>query len=78
MVVSLGSGVVQHGGRATAGGQVPWWVWVLLVWSALAVVLGVVLGRMLRTAEQRESGRGREADGRASEDPEDEQRPQAL
>jgi hypothetical protein len=29
---------------------VPWWVWGLLVWSLLSVVLGLVLGRLLRGA----------------------------
>jgi hypothetical protein len=38
-------------------------MWVLLAWSALAVVLGVVLGRMLRGADRRERGHDREADG---------------
>lgn len=57
----LGSSAVQYGGRATAGGHVPWWGWVLLVgWSAVAVVMGIVLGRVIRTAEQREVGRRRE------------------
>ncbi len=34
----------------------PWWVWVLLGWSLLAVGLGVVLGRALQTAERLEHG----------------------
>ncbi len=38
-----------HGGRV-AGGRVPWWVWGLLVWSLVAVVLGLLLGRLLRGA----------------------------
>ncbi len=59
----LGSGVVLHGGRATAGGRVPWWMWGLLVWSLVAVVLGVVLGRVLRAADRRERGQRRGADG---------------
>ncbi len=32
----------------------PWWVWALVVWGALAPLLGVVLGRAIRTAEWRE------------------------
>lgn len=34
----------------------PWWTWVLLVWSVLAPVLGVVLGRVIRAADRRETG----------------------
>jgi hypothetical protein len=50
-------------------------VWVLLAWSVLAVLLGVVLGRALRTAEQRENRRGREARGQEPGEPEAEERP---
>ncbi len=32
----------------------PWWMCALLVWVALALLLGVVLGRVIRTAERRE------------------------
>ncbi|SNS89963.1 hypothetical protein SAMN04488107_4230 [Geodermatophilus saharensis] len=48
----------------------PWWGWALLAWGALALALGLVLGRVIRTAEQRERGRGRA-------DEEDEERPRA-
>ncbi len=44
-----------------------WWVWALLVWGVLALALGVVIGRAIRTAERREIGRDRA-------DEEDEQR----
>ena len=55
----LGMGDAHHGGRATAGGEVPWWLWVLLVWGALAVVVGILIGLAIRTAERREFGEGR-------------------
>jgi hypothetical protein len=32
-------------------------VWVLVVWSGSAVVLGATLGRVIRTAEHHELGR---------------------
>ncbi len=35
----------------------PWWVWALLVWGALALALGVVIGRAIRMADARELGR---------------------
>ncbi len=66
----VGSRVGQHGGRTTAGGDVPWWVWTLLGWGVLALVLGLVLGSVIHTAERRELGRDREPE-------EDEQRPRA-
>ncbi|WP_158544902.1 hypothetical protein [Blastococcus sp. TF02-09] len=31
-----------------------WWAWLLLGWSLLACVLAVVLGRALRTSEDRD------------------------
>jgi len=43
-------------GRWTTGGAVSWWVWVLLAWGVLAVGVGVVVGRGIRTAERRELG----------------------
>ncbi|PRY48129.1 hypothetical protein LY71_11015 [Geodermatophilus tzadiensis] len=39
-----------------------WWIWLLLMWSALALVLGVVLGGVIRTADRREVGANRGAD----------------
>lgn len=35
----------------------PWWVWALVVWGVLALALGIVVGRAIRTAERRELGR---------------------
>jgi flagellar biosynthesis/type III secretory pathway M-ring protein FliF/YscJ len=61
---------MQHGGRTTAGGDVPWWVWALVVWGVLALALGIVIGRAIRTAERRERAR-------EHADEEDEQRPRA-
>jgi flagellar biosynthesis/type III secretory pathway M-ring protein FliF/YscJ len=49
---------------------VPWWVWALVVWGVLALALGVVVGRAIRTAERRELGR-------EDTDEEDEKRPRA-
>ena len=48
----------------------PWWVWALVVWGVLALALGVVLGRAIRTAERREIGRDRVPE-------QDEERPRA-
>ena len=36
-----------------------WWGWLLLAWLAVAVVLAVVLGRAIRTAERHELGTDR-------------------
>ena len=54
---------MQHGVGATAGGHVPWWIWSLLVWSALALFLAVVLGGVIRTADRYEAGADRESHG---------------
>ncbi len=48
--------VGQHGGRSAAGGDVPWWVWVLVVWSALALALGLALGAVIRAVDRRGTG----------------------
>ncbi len=61
---------MRHGGRTTAGGDVLWWVWALVVWSVVALASGVVIGRAIRTAERRERGR-------EDADEEDEKRPRA-
>jgi hypothetical protein len=45
-------------------------VWALVVWGVLALALGIVIGRAIRTAERRERGR-------EHADEEDEQRPRA-
>ena len=62
---------MRHGGRAMAGGRMPWWVWALLVWSVIAVPLGLVLGALLRAAEWRQSGRGCEPGVGVPEEPEE-------
>jgi hypothetical protein len=35
---------------------VPWWVWVLVVWSALALALGLALGAVIRAVDRRGTG----------------------
>ncbi len=44
----------------------PWWLWVLLAWSLVATLLGVAIGRAIRTAEQREGRHGTETGGRTA------------
>ncbi len=61
---------MQHGGRMAAGGDVPWWIGGLLVWGVLAVVLGIALGMVIRTAERRELGRDRPAEEQEPEEQE--------
>ncbi len=34
----------------------PWWVWVLVVWSALALALGLALGALIRAVDRQEAG----------------------
>ncbi|MGY1774364.1 hypothetical protein ACI8AV_00755 [Geodermatophilus sp. SYSU D00804] len=33
----------------------PWWVWALVVWVVLAAALAVILGKVIRAADRRES-----------------------
>ena len=50
-----------------AGGHVPWWLWGLLVWSTVAVLLGIALGLVVRAAERREVGGDRPLEDRGTE-----------
>ncbi len=45
----------------------PWWLWVLLVWSTVAVLLGITLGLVVRAAEHREVGGDRPLEDRGTE-----------
>ena len=54
-----------------AGGRMPWWMWALLVWSVIAVLLGLVLGALLRGAEWWQSGPGCDRGSGAPEEPEE-------
>ena len=36
----------------------PWWVWVLVGWTGLALVVAITLGRVIREADRRELGNG--------------------
>ncbi|MGY1733368.1 hypothetical protein ACI798_17815 [Geodermatophilus sp. SYSU D01045] len=44
----------------------PWWVWALVLWAAVAVVVSVVVGRVIRAADRREAREARRVrdDGR--------------
>jgi hypothetical protein len=42
----------------------PWWVWLLLSWAVIALLGALWVGRLLRTAEQRDWARRGGADRR--------------
>ncbi len=53
-VRSTGIPSPDHGGRPSAGGHVPWWVWVLVLWGVLGTLLAVSVGKVIQAADRRE------------------------
>jgi len=49
---------VKHVQRRADGRGMPWWVWVLVGWTGLAVVVAIPLAGVIREADRRELGIG--------------------